>query len=64
MTISTVFDGEQVVERVFRLNATGEAWWWGVSFDLTGRKSYGNTESLDEAKTMFRVEYESWLKGG
>jgi hypothetical protein len=32
----------------------------GVSFQLTGRKSYGRAESLDEAKTAFRAEYLAW----
>jgi hypothetical protein len=41
-----------------------EAWFWGVSFDLTGRKSYGNADTLDEAKARFRAEYKKWLKGG
>jgi len=32
-----------------------------VSFDLTGRKSYGDqAASLDEAKALFKAEYERW----
>jgi hypothetical protein len=32
-----------------------------VSFDLTGRKSYGDqAASLDEAKALFKAEYEKW----
>jgi hypothetical protein len=27
-----------------------ETWFWGVSFHLTGRKTYGHTTSLDPAK--------------
>ncbi len=34
---------------------------WGVSFLLTGRKSYGNAPTLDEAKAAFKAEYEIWL---
>jgi hypothetical protein len=29
---------------------------------LTGRKSYGDASSLDEAKAAFKAEYERWLK--
>jgi hypothetical protein len=36
-----VFDGERSVGRIYRVNASAEAWFWGVSFQLTGRKSYG-----------------------
>ena len=35
-----VFDGERCVGRIF-LDANN-AWFWGVSFQLTGRKSYGH----------------------
>jgi hypothetical protein len=31
-----------------------------VSFQLTGRKSYGHDPSLDEAKAAFRAEYNTW----
>jgi hypothetical protein len=35
-----------------------------VSFQLTGRKSYGDqAASLDEAKAAFGAEYEKWRKG-
>jgi hypothetical protein len=30
---------------------------WGVSFQVTKRKSYGYATSLDEAKAAFKVEY-------
>jgi hypothetical protein len=53
-----VFDGDRVIGRVFR-QADGQ-WFWGVSFQLTRRKSYGNAPSLDEAKAAFRAEYEAW----
>jgi hypothetical protein len=33
---------------------------WGVSFDLTGRKSYGHAPTLDEAKAAFKAKYEAW----
>jgi hypothetical protein len=53
-----VFDGDRDVGRIFR-QADG-AWFWGVSFQLTARKSFGNAASLDEAKAAFRAEYERW----
>jgi hypothetical protein len=53
-----VFDGDQCVGRIFP-QAHG-AWFWGVSFMLTGRKSYGDANSLDGAKVAFRAEYEKW----
>jgi hypothetical protein len=59
-----VFDGDRSVGRIYRVNASTEAWFWGVKFDLTGRETYGNAETLDEAKASFRAEYEKWLKGG
>jgi hypothetical protein len=42
-----------------------ERWFCGVSFDLTGRKFYGDqAASLDEAKAMFWAEYEKWQREG
>ena len=35
---------------------------WGVSFDLTDRKSYGYAAPLDEAKAAFRAEYDRWQR--
>ena len=55
-----VFDGDRDVGRIYRVNAADEIWFWGVSFQLTGRKSYGHAASLDEAKAAFRAEYEAW----
>jgi hypothetical protein len=31
----------------------------GVSFQLTGRKSYGHAPRFDGAKAAFRAEYEA-----
>ena len=42
-----VFAGEREVGRIYRVNAADEIWFWGVSFLLTNRKSYGH---LDGAK--------------
>jgi hypothetical protein len=58
-----VFDGDRDVGRIFRVNAHDQIWFWGVSFQLSGRKSYGNVTSLDEAKAAFRAEYEEWQRG-
>jgi len=61
-----VFDGERDVGRIYLVDAYGgnETWFWGVSFQLTGRKSYGHPASLDEAKAAFKAEYEAWKSGG
>jgi hypothetical protein len=48
-----VFDGGTDVGRIFQ--QADESWFWGFSFQLTGRKSYGNAASLDEAKAAFRA---------
>jgi hypothetical protein len=53
-----VFDGERDVGRIYRVNAATELWWWGVSFMLTGRKSYGTADTRDEAMAAFKAEYE------
>jgi hypothetical protein len=52
-----VFDGGRLVRRINRVNNSEEICFWGVSFQLTNRKSYGNAASLDEAKVAFRTEY-------
>jgi hypothetical protein len=60
-----VFDGtggaDRDVGRIFR--QTDGQWFWGVSFQLTGPKSYGHAPTLDEAKAAFRAEYEAWKNG-
>jgi hypothetical protein len=63
-----VFDGtggaERTVGRIFLVNAFAgsETWFWGLSFEfqLTERKSYGDANSLDDAKAAFKAEYERW----
>jgi hypothetical protein len=57
-----VFDGERDVGRVYLVDSYGgnETWFWGASFQLTGRKSYGHAPTLDEAKAALRAEYEAW----
>jgi hypothetical protein len=59
-----VFDGERDVGRIFLVdsNEGAETWFWGVSFQITGRKSYGRADSIDGAKGAFRVEYEGWQR--
>jgi hypothetical protein len=55
-----VFDGDRDVGRIYLVDGHdgNETWFWGVSFDLTHRKSYGHTTSLDAAKAAFSAEYE------
>jgi hypothetical protein len=57
-----VSDGDRDVGRIYVVDSYGgnETWFWGASFQLTGRKSYGNATSLEEAKAEFRAEYERW----
>jgi hypothetical protein len=56
-----VFDREREVGRIYRVTDQPESpWFRGVSFQLTGRKSYGYVSSLDEAKAAFRAKYVAW----
>jgi hypothetical protein len=54
-----VFDGEREVRRIYQVNVIGGSatWFWGISFQVTKRKSYGYTMSLKEAKEGFLAEY-------
>jgi hypothetical protein len=56
-----VLDDGREVGRIYRINAATEIWWWGVSFQLTGRKSYGDAPTREQAMAAFRAEYERWL---
>jgi hypothetical protein len=60
-----VFDGDRAVGRVYQVHATDltETWFWGISFQVTKRKSYGYASTLEEAEAAFRTEYESWKSG-
>jgi hypothetical protein len=60
-----VFDGDREVGRIYLVDSQvmQETWFWGVSFQLTGRKSYGHADSLAEAKAAFTAEYEKWKEG-
>jgi hypothetical protein len=49
-----VFDGERDVGRIFQ--QVDGAWFWGVSFPLTGRKSYGHAASLDAAGVVSQFD--------
>jgi hypothetical protein len=57
-----VFDSEHDVGRVYLVNsnASTETWFWGVSFLLTNRNSYGHAPTLDAAKSAFKAEFERW----
>jgi hypothetical protein len=59
-----VFDGDHDVGRIYLVHSDEgtETWFWGVSFRVTKRKSYGYAMSLDEAKAAFRAEYLAWAK--
>jgi hypothetical protein len=59
-----VFDGDRDVGRIYLVHSDEgtETWFWGVSFRVTKRKSYGYAMSLDEAKAGFRAEYLAWAK--
>jgi hypothetical protein len=59
-----VFDGDREVGRIYCVTDMPDSpWFWEVSFQLTGRKSYGHADSLEEAKAAFRAEYEAWRRG-
>jgi hypothetical protein len=50
-----VFDGDRDVGRIYLIDSDGgvETWFWGVSFQFTGGKSYGHADSIDGAKARF-----------
>ena len=56
-----VFDGKRELGRIYRVaDEPRSHWFWGVSFELIHRKSYGYALSLDEAKAAFKAEYLAW----
>jgi len=56
-----VFDGERELGRIYRVTDEPTSnWYWGVSFQLIRRKSYGYALSLDEATAAFKAEYLAW----
>jgi hypothetical protein len=58
-----VFDGERDVGRIYCVtDYPGSPWFWGMSFQATGRKSYGYADSLEEAEAAFKAEYERWFE--
>jgi hypothetical protein len=62
--VRDVFDGDREVGCVYRVaDRPISEWFWGVSFQLTGRKSYGHAPTLDAAKAAFKAEYEAWKNG-
>jgi hypothetical protein len=58
-----VFDGDRDIGRIYLVDGHGgrENWFWGVSFQVTRRKSYGYAASLEEAKAAFKAEYLTWM---
>jgi hypothetical protein len=61
-----VFDGERDVGHIYLVDSFGnrEKWFWGVSFQRTGKKSYGHAPSLEAAKAAFKAEYAAWKNRG
>jgi hypothetical protein len=59
-----VFDGNHDIGRIYLVDSYGsrEIWFWGVSFQLTGKKSCGHAPSLEAAKAVFKAEYERWQR--
>jgi hypothetical protein len=59
-----VFGGDRGVGRIYLVHATdrAEIWFWGISFRVTKRKSYGYASTLEEAEAAFRAEYETWKR--
>jgi hypothetical protein len=59
-----VLDGDRDVGRIYLVHATdrAETWFWGISFQVTKRKSFGYASTLEEAKLAFRAEYEKWQR--
>ena len=57
-----VLDGDRDVGRIYLVHAMdrAETWFWGISFRVTKRKSYGYASTLEEAEAAFRTEYEAW----
>jgi hypothetical protein len=55
------FDGDREVGRLYCVTDMPDSpWFWEVSFQLTGRESYGNAPTLEEAKAAVKGEYEKW----
>ena len=48
-----VFDGDREIGRIYLIDSQAGSWFWGVSFQVIKRKSYGYALSLDEAKAAF-----------
>ena len=55
-----MLDDGREVGRIYRINAAAQIWWWGVSFQLTGRKNYGRVDTREQAMVAFKAEYERW----
>jgi hypothetical protein len=53
-----VFAGDSHVGRIYLVEFQDgrQSWFWNVSFDVTGRKSFGYEVSLEEAKAAFRTQ--------
>jgi hypothetical protein len=53
-----VLDGDRDVGRIYLVHAMdrAETWFWGISFRVTKRKSYGYASTLEEAEAAFRTD--------
>jgi hypothetical protein len=58
-----VCDGDDEVGRIYGVGGRPDGqWFWGLSFQLTGKKRCGRVPSLDDAKAAFKAEYEAWKR--
>ncbi len=55
-------DGDRVVGRIFK--DANDAWYWGVDFMLTHRKSYGTADPCESAVAAFKAECERLAERG
>jgi len=56
-----VFDGHDEVGRIYRVTDHPDSpWFWALSPQLTGLRSYGHADSLYEAQVAFGAKYEAW----
>jgi hypothetical protein len=54
-----VLDDDQAVGRIYLVHSAErvDTWFWGISFHVTKRKSYGYASSREEAFAAFRAAY-------
>jgi hypothetical protein len=54
-----VFAGDSHVGRIYlvEFHEGRQSWFWNVSFEVTGRQSFGYADSLEETKASFMTQY-------